>query len=167
LWKAFHSKKRSSVIWGEVVGDHLAGGLVDDGGDGDPARVAGEALLVGVLELVDAEDGVDAARVEVEGPRVGVVRRPGGSERDRVLQPEQLPDDDRPVRPRAGVGRDQPVPAGRDGVVVGFRPRLGHDPRLDVAGVPVELLALDRVDAALGVLFVIVHGFTVPSPPCR
>src|SRR5690606_34383503 len=140
---------------GVVVGHHLAGGDVDDGGDGDPARVVREAGEVGLLQPLDAEHRVPAVRVEVEGPRALVVRRTGQPEGDDVLQAEQPPHDDGAVRPRAGAGRDQPVATRLHRVPV--RAVTG-DPGGDVVGVAGELLAGAHVRTRGGVL---VHDPTV------
>ena len=64
-------------------------GDVDHRRDGDAARVAGDACVVGLLEPVDAEHRVDAVAVEVEGPAVLVVHRRAQSHREDVLEPEQ------------------------------------------------------------------------------
>ena len=93
----------------EVVGDDLAGRHVDHRGHGDAARVVGVAGVERLLEPLDAQHRVAAAVVEVEGPAVLVVGGPGHAEADHVLEAEQLPDDDRAGRPRAGLRGHQPV----------------------------------------------------------
>ena len=121
---------------GEVVGDDLAGGHVDDRGHGDAAVVAGEPGEVRLLQPFDAEHRVAAARVEVEGPAALVVGRAADAHRQDVLQPEQPAHDDGPAGPRAGPADHQPVAAGLDRVAV---PAVGGDPGRDVAGIPDEL----------------------------
>jgi hypothetical protein len=108
---------------GDVVGDDLPGRDVHDRGDGDPlvvSRVAGE---VGLLEPLDPEHGVPAARVEVEGPAPLVVRRPAYAHAEDVLETEEASHDDRAVRPRAGARDDETVAVRLDRVAVAGRPR--------------------------------------------
>jgi hypothetical protein len=114
---------------GVVVGDHLAGLDLDHRRDGDPLRVVGVAGEVGLLQPLDAEHGVAPARVEVEGPAALVVGGPAHAHRQHVLEAEQPAHDDRPVRPRAGPGDHQAVPAGLDRVAVAAVGRDADHPR--------------------------------------
>ncbi len=125
-----------------VVGDHLSGGHVHDGRDGDAAGVVGEPGEVGVLDPRDAEHRVDAARIKIEGPAPAVVGGSADPHRDRVLQAEQTADDDRPVRPGAGPRHHQAVATGLDRVAAGPVP---GDPVGDVVRVAGELPAAGDV----------------------
>jgi hypothetical protein len=58
----------------EVVRHDGARGDVDDRGDRDAARIVAEAGEEGLLEALDAQDGVHAAGVQVERPRPDVMR---------------------------------------------------------------------------------------------
>ena len=107
---------------------------------GDPVHAITRAKLARLRRLAGrwlAEHRVDAARVEVEGPAVGIVRRAGDPHRDDVLEAEEAADDDRPVGPRAGPGDDEAVaprlhrPAARP---------VRGDPVLDVGRVAGEFL---------------------------
>ncbi len=139
----------------EVVGDDGSGGDLDDRGHRDAARVVGVAREVGVLDARDAEHGVEAVGVEVEGPAALVVGRAADPHREGVLEAEQAPHDDRAVRPRAGAGHDEPVAVGLDGKPLGA---VGSDPRRDVARVAVEGL--------LDVRGLVIHISTITSG-CR
>ena len=98
-----------SLVTTAPVGD------VDDGRHGDPAGIVGVAGEVGLLQPLDAEHRVAAARVEVEGPAALVVGGAAACPSEmHVLEAEQAAHDDRPVRPRAGRRRDQPVAARLD-----------------------------------------------------
>src|SRR5699024_2360870 len=122
----------------EVVGHDGAGGDVDDGGNGDAARVVWEAGEERLLEAFDPEDGIDPAGIEVEGPRSRIVGGTGHAQRDDVLEPEQAADDDRAIRPRAGPRGDETVPARFDGPLsVG----IVEDAVVDVVRVALEFLA--------------------------
>jgi hypothetical protein len=117
------------------------------GGHRDALVVRRVASEVGLLQPLQPEHRVTPAGVEVEGPAVLVVGRPAQPEREHVLQAQELPDDDRPGRPRARLGRDQPVAAGvgRPGRhlerllerVLGAG-RLTGDPVGEVVGVALE-----------------------------
>src|SRR5699024_4583951 len=128
----------------EIVGDDRAVTLVDHGRHGDAARVIGLALEVGVLQALDAEHRVDAALVEVEGPRPRVMHRAGHAHGNDVLQAQQAADDNRAVRPRTRLRRNQAVTVrfGRVPVL----PVLG-DAGGDVAHVALEVRALVHVHA--------------------
>ena len=119
-----------------VVGDQLPARNLDHGRHGDPPRVVGDRGQVRLLQPVIAEHRIDASGVEVEGPAPLVVGRSAQSHRDDVLQAEQPANDDRPVGPRAGAGRDQPIAARLDRVSVTTVP---GDPGRDVVSVPGEL----------------------------
>ena len=88
-----------------------------------PRVVVRVALRIRLLQALDAEHRVAAARVEVERPAALVVGRAGDAQRDRVLQPEQPAHDDRAVAPTGRPGDDQPVAAGLDRPAVRGRPR--------------------------------------------
>ena len=162
----------SIVICGKSFVTTFPDAHVDDGRHRDPLgvlRVTGEE---GLLQPLDAQHRVATAGVEVEGPRPLVVGRAGQAEGQRVLQAEQPPHDDRAVRPRAGPGRDQPVPTRLDrpvpGPVVAAHAEavladraVGGDPVGDVVGVAVEVaLTRDVPAAALAVLTPCGDGFT-------
>ena len=121
----------------EVGGHHRAGRDVHHGRDGHAPLVPGERLLVGLAQPVDGQHRVEPARVQVERPAPPVVLRPADAHGQRALQPEQPPDDHRPVRPRARPRHHQPVPPGlhREGPV----PPVGGDPPVQVPGVPDKL----------------------------
>ncbi len=118
-----------------VVRHHRAGGDVDDGRHRDPPVVAGDGLLVGIRQPLDAEHRIPSPRIQVEGPAPLVVHRTGQRHRDYGLQAQQPPHDDRPVRPRAGPRHRQPVPPGLDRPPV---PPVGGDPGVQVTGVAHE-----------------------------
>ena len=120
----------------EVVGDDGLGRDVDDRRHRDALRVLRVAGEVGLLQPLVAQHRVAAAGVEVEGPAALVVRRAAQAHRDRRLQAEQPPHDDRAVGPRAGAGGDQPVAARLDRPAVAA---VGGDPVGDVLVVPLEL----------------------------
>jgi hypothetical protein len=121
-----------------VVGHHLAGRHVDDRRHGDAALVVGEAGEEGLLQPLVAQHGVAPARVEVERPAALVVRRAADGHGQHVLEPEQPPHDDRPVRPRARTRDHQPVAARLDRVAVAA---VSSDAGRDVAVVAAELAA--------------------------
>jgi hypothetical protein len=125
----------------EVVGDDLAAAHVDDGGHGDAQRILGVVGEEGLLQPLDAQHGVAAAGVEVEGPAALVVRRAADSHGQHVFQAEEPAHDRRAVRPRAGPRDDQPVAAGLDGEAV---PTVGGD-----AGGQVALVAHVLADSAV------------------
>ena len=96
------------------------------------------------------------SKVQLRSSWVG----PGVPSEIDVLEAEQAAHDDRPVRPRAGPGGDQPVAAGLDRpqlaldrAVLGD-PRVAGDPVGDVGGVALELLAAVHVRRAV----VVAHG---------
>src|SRR5690606_36681669 len=91
-------------------------------------------------------DRVPPAGVEVEGPRELVVGGAADRQGQGVLQAEQAPYDDRPVRPRAGAGHDQAVAAGFDRPPVAT---VSGDPVLHVVGVALVLAGLDVAHGAL------------------
>lgn len=122
-----------------LVGDDLARGDLHHRGDGDALGVAGDGLLVGLAQVLDPEHRVDVPRVEVEAPAALVVQRARDAQRYRVLQPEQPPGDDHPVRPRAGARTDEAVAARL------HRPRrrpVGRDPLGHPERLPHELTAV-------------------------
>ena len=129
---------------GEVVGDDRLGRDVDHGRHRDAAGVVGEPGEVGLLQPLVAEHRVDPAGIEVEGPGPHVVGGAAQTHRDGVLQAEQPPDDDRPVGPRAGARRDQPVAARLHRIAVAAVP---GDPGGDVVRVAGEVGAVGHVRA--------------------
>lgn len=106
-WCSAHSKNRSSTRrgWSFVTTRPL--GTSTTVGNGDALGGVGEASQEGVLEARDAEHRVQAVRVQVERPRVLVVRGPGEREGDRALESQQAADDHGAVGPRAGARGDQ------------------------------------------------------------
>jgi hypothetical protein len=121
----------------EVGGHHRSGRDVHDGRDGHAPVVSGDGLLVGLAQPVDAQHRVETPRVQVERPAPPVVLRPADAHGQRGFQPEQTPDDHRPVRPGARSRHHQPVPLGlhRERPV----PSVGRDPLVQVAGIPDKL----------------------------
>ena len=76
------------------------------------------------------------------------MRGTGLSQGDGILQPQQPADDDCPVRPGAGTGCDEAVPAGFHrpaGLPVPARRAVPGDPVLDVVGVPGEFFTAGDV----------------------
>ena len=167
-WYSVHSVEKSRVICGKSLVTTCPLGYVHHGRDGDAAGVVGEAAEVVLLQALDAQHRIPAVRVQVEGPGAGVVGGAGQAERDGVLQAEQPAHDHGAVGPRAGAGGDQAVAAGlhRPGFGAVAEPAVrvadgaagrpvrgtdgigvGHDPVLDVAGVPVEFFAAVDVGA--------------------
>ena len=131
---------------GVVVGDDLSGTLLDDRWHRDSAGITGKTLFVGVLQSWDVQNWIDAARIQVEGPGVGVVGWATDTHGECVAKAKQLAHDDGAVRPRAGASDHEPVATGLCEVLTLGR-RRGNDPVGDVVPVTRELLALAGVDA--------------------
>ena len=93
---------------------HGLGGQVDQRRHRDAARIVRDAVEVGLLQAVQAGDGIPLVRVEVEDPGVDVVRGAGQAQGDGVLEAHEAADDDAPAGPRAGSGGHEPVTAGLD-----------------------------------------------------
>ena len=109
---------------------------VDDRGHGDALRVVGMRERRRRCSRGSSAPGRRAG-IQVERPtaRRGRCAEPDG---DRVLQTQQPPDDDRPVRPQAGPARRS---AGNGRPRPGSRHAVGGDAGGDVVGVAVELAA--------------------------
>ncbi|SKY08586.1 Uncharacterised protein [Mycobacteroides abscessus subsp. abscessus] len=122
----------------EVVGHDLTAGDVDDRRYGDALRITGEPLLVRVFETWNLQDGVDAAGVEVERPRVLVMGGTAQSQRDRILETEESPNDQRAVGPRARARRNKSIPTCLDRIAVAT---IARDAGLDVLRIADELLS--------------------------
>ena len=147
-------------LW-EVVGHHCAAGDVDHGRNRDSARVVREPGKERLLQALDAQHRVDAAGIEVEGPRPCIVRGPRHADGDDVFKAQQPADDDRSIRPRAGSRGDESVSTRLDGPLgVG----IGKDSVLDVVRVPVECLALGHI--AVHLAAVIGHCHLLRKVPC-
>lgn len=132
----------------ELVGDHGAGGDVDDGRDSDSPRIVRVPRQVGVFQARDLQDRVETVGVEVEGPAVRVMGRATQAHRQHRLQTQQSAHDDRSVRPGACAGDDQPVPAGLDlECLARGSDAVTRDAGVDVSGVPHELFTGGHVGA--------------------
>src|SRR3569833_1435583 len=117
----------------EVVGDDLAGRDVHDGRHGDAERVVGVAREERLLEALDLQHRVAAARVEVEGPAPLVVGGPADAHGQHGFQAEQPPHDHAAVGPGAGAADDEAVPARFDRIPV---PPVGGDTGGEITLIP-------------------------------
>ena len=125
-----------------VVGHNMAGGDLHNRGDGDAPLVSRKAGEIRLLEPLDAEDRVDAARVKVERPAALVMGWTAQSHRQHILKSQQAPHDDRAVRPGACARRDEPIAARCDRVAVAA---VLRDARCDVVRIPSKLPAVLNV----------------------
>src|SRR5262249_11023925 len=119
----------------EIVGDHRAGGDVDDRRDGDTFGVVGEPLEVSLLQPGDLEHWVNTIGIEIESPTalvMGWAAKPNG---ENIFQAQQPTDDDRAVGPWTSAANDEPIPAGLNRIAVAS---VGGDAGGDVVRVAVE-----------------------------
>ena len=128
--------ERSSVICGEVVRDHLPARDVDDRRHGDAPvvvreRERGRPRSRRSKSSTGSRPPGSRSNVQLRSSCVGP-HTPIDSTR---FEPEQPAHDDRPVRPRARSGDDQPVAAGLDRPAAAA---VGRDPIGDVVGVALE-----------------------------
>src|SRR5690606_36974277 len=105
---------------GRFVVDDAARDLVPQHRHGDPPGITGPGLDVDLVQVAGAIDAVgNGARAVTEPPALGPHVPVDHGQRYVSLQPLQLAEDERAVRPRAGEGDVEVIAAGLGRVAAG------------------------------------------------